>query len=161
MTDLGIPIDPAPAHRPQPVVLSGRLVTLLPFDLPAQAEALYLGTHGPEKEDLWRYMSEGPFAGQDEFRAAFAEKQRSVDPFFFAIVENATGVPVGQASYLRIEPAHRVIEIGNIIFTPANIAVERSAEWTNLSPRFVVDYHWTPDVMTYASRSEVALEIWS
>jgi iron complex outermembrane recepter protein len=43
--------------------------------------------------------------------------------------------------------------IGNIIFTPANVAVERSAEWTNLSPRFVVDYHWTPDVMTYASAS--------
>ncbi|HLZ09116.1 MAG TPA: TonB-dependent receptor, partial [Chloroflexota bacterium] len=43
--------------------------------------------------------------------------------------------------------------IGNIIFTPANLAVDRSAEWTNLSPRFVVDYHWTPDVMTYASAS--------
>ncbi|MEI9987285.1 MAG: TonB-dependent receptor [Aliidongia sp.] len=43
--------------------------------------------------------------------------------------------------------------IGNIIFTPANLAVERAAEWTNLSPRFVVDYHWTPDVMTYASAS--------
>jgi RimJ/RimL family protein N-acetyltransferase len=119
MTELGIPVDPAPALRPQPTVLTGRVVTLRPLDLPSQAEALYQGTHGPEKEDLWRYMSEGPFASQDEFNAAFDKKQRSVDPFFFAIVDNATGVPVGQASYLRIEPAHHVIEVGNIIFTPS------------------------------------------
>jgi iron complex outermembrane receptor protein len=43
--------------------------------------------------------------------------------------------------------------VGNIIFTPANLPFNRSAEWTNLSPRFVVDYHWTPDIMTYASAS--------
>jgi RimJ/RimL family protein N-acetyltransferase len=119
MTELGIPIDLAPALRPQSVVLTGRVVTLRPFDLPSQAEALYQGTHGPEKEDLWRYMSEGPFASQHEFNAAFDKKQNSADPFFFAIVDNATGVPLGQASYLRIEPNHRVIEVGNIIFTPA------------------------------------------
>jgi RimJ/RimL family protein N-acetyltransferase len=64
-------------------------------------------------------MSEGPFASQDEFSAAFNKKQRSADPFFFAIVHNATGVPVGQASYLRIGPTHRVIEVGNIMFTSA------------------------------------------
>jgi RimJ/RimL family protein N-acetyltransferase len=119
MTELGIPVDPAPALRPQPVVLSGRLVTLRPFDSLSQAEALYQGTHGSEKEDLWRYMSEGPFASQDEFNAAFDKKQRSADPFFFAIVDNVTGVSVGQASYLRIEPTHRVIEVGGIMFTPS------------------------------------------
>ena len=118
MTELGIPIDSAPALRPQPIVLTGRVVTLRPFDLLSQAEALYQGTHGPEKEDLWRYMSEGPFASQDEFNAAFDKKQRSADPFFFAIIDNAIGAPVGQASYLRIEPNHCVIEVGNIIYTP-------------------------------------------
>jgi RimJ/RimL family protein N-acetyltransferase len=64
-------------------------------------------------------MSEGPFASQDEFNAAFDKKQRSADPFFFAIVDNVTGVSVGQASYLRIEPTHRVIEVGGIMFTPS------------------------------------------
>jgi RimJ/RimL family protein N-acetyltransferase len=34
-------------------------------------------------------------------------------------VDNATNLPVGQASYLRIEPAHRSIEVGHIMFTPA------------------------------------------
>lgn len=119
MTEIGIAVDPGPALRPQPTVLTGRVVTLRPFDRESQAEALYRATHGPEKQDQWRYMSEGPFANRVDFDAAFDKKQKSLDPFFFAIVDNATCIPVGQASYLRIEPSHRVIEVGNIIFTPA------------------------------------------
>jgi RimJ/RimL family protein N-acetyltransferase len=119
MTELGIAVDPSSALRPQATVLPGRVVTLRPFDRPSQAEALYHATHGPEKEDLWRYMSEGPFPRPADFNAAFDKKQSSADPFFFAIIDNATGVPVGQAAYLRIEPVHRVIEVGNILFTPA------------------------------------------
>ena len=50
--------------------------------------------------------------------------------------------------------------IGNLIFTypgtppyqlPQGTLVSRSASWTNISPRFVVDYHWTEDIMTFAS----------
>ncbi len=119
MSEIGIAVDPTPAPRPQPTVLAGRVVTLRPFDRLGDAEALYHATHGPEKDDLWRYMSEGPFAGRADFDAAFDRNAGSSDPFFFAIVDNATGVPVGQASYLRIEPRHRVIEVGNILFTPA------------------------------------------
>jgi RimJ/RimL family protein N-acetyltransferase len=119
MTEIGIAVDPSPAQQPRPIVLPGRVVTLHPFDGPSQAEPLYEGTHGPEREDLWRYMSDGPFASRADYVTAFEKKERSVDPLFLAIVDNATGVPVGQASYLRIEPAHRSIEVGNIIFTPA------------------------------------------
>ena len=64
-------------------------------------------------------MGDGPFASLDAYEAAFEKKEKSVDPLFWAIVDNATGLPVGQASYLRIEPANRSIEVGNIIFTPA------------------------------------------
>lgn len=117
MMEIGNPVDPSPAPRPQPTVLNGRVVTLRPLDR-SHAEALYEATHGPEKEDLWRYMSEGPFPSRAAFDAAFAKKEKSADPLFFAIVDNATGLPVGQASYMRIEPVHRVIEVGNIIFTP-------------------------------------------
>lgn len=46
---------------------------------------------------------------------------------------------------------------GNLIFNtaplPQGATFTRSADWTNLSPRFVVDYHWTPSLMTYASAS--------
>jgi RimJ/RimL family protein N-acetyltransferase len=119
MTEIGIAVDPCPAQRPQRVVLPGRVVTLRPFDAPSQAEALYEATHGLAREDLWRYMGDGPFASRDAYQAAFEKKEKSVDPFFLAIIDNATRLPVGQASYLRIEPDHRSIEVGNIIFAPA------------------------------------------
>jgi RimJ/RimL family protein N-acetyltransferase len=119
MTEIGIAVDPSPAPRPKPIVLPGRVVTLRPFHKASQAKALYDGTHGPEKDDVWRYMNEGPYAGPAEYEAAFSQKQKSDDPFFLAIIDNATNLPVGQASYLRIEPAHRSIEVGHIIFTPA------------------------------------------
>jgi RimJ/RimL family protein N-acetyltransferase len=158
MTEIGFAVDPSPAPRPQPVVLTGRVVTLRPFDLPSQAEALYQATHGPERDDLWRYMNEGPFPSLDAFQAAFEKKQSSTDSLFFAIVENATGLPVGQASYLRIEPAHRVIEVGNIVFTPALQRSCGATEAIYLMARHVFEdlgyrrYEWKCNALNQPSR---------
>ena len=53
------------------------------------------------------------------FKASLAAKAQSEDPLFFAIIDNASGEAVGYQTFLRIEPAHRVIEVGNILYTPA------------------------------------------
>jgi RimJ/RimL family protein N-acetyltransferase len=158
MTEIGIAIDPSPAQRPQPVVLPGRVVTLRPFDTPSQAEALYEGTHGPEQDDQWRYMGDGPFTDIAAYVQAFEKKQQSIDPLFFAIVDNATGLPVGQASYLRMEPAHRSIEVGNIIFTPALQRSCGATEAMYLMARHVFDdlsyrrYEWKCNALNQPSR---------
>jgi RimJ/RimL family protein N-acetyltransferase len=158
MSEIGILVDPSPAPRPQPAVLAGRIVTLRPFDRPAQAESLYQATHGPEKEDLWRYMGDGPFGSRADFEAAFDKKQQSTDPLFFAIVENATGTPVGQASYLRIDPANRVIEVGNIIFAPALQRSCGATEAMYLMARHVFEdlgyrrYEWKCNAFNQPSR---------
>src|SRR5580698_5222841 len=158
MMQIGVAVDPSPAPRPKPVVLPGRVVTLRPFDRPSQAEALYHATHGPQKEDLWRYMGEGPFAGQSDFDAAFDKKASSTDPLFWAVVDNATGVPVGQASYLRIEPAHRSIEVGNIIFTPALQRSSGATEAMYLMARHAFEdlgyrrYEWKCNALNQPSR---------
>jgi RimJ/RimL family protein N-acetyltransferase len=158
MSELGIAVDPGPAPRPQPTVLPGRVVTLRPFDRASQAEVLYQATHGPEKEDHWRYMSEGPFASRADFDVAFERNASSTDPLFFAIVDNATGVAVGQTSYLRIEPRHRVIEVGNIIFTPALQRSSGATEAMYLMARHVFDdlgyrrYEWKCNALNQPSR---------
>src|ERR1700689_2528454 len=76
MTEIGIAVDPSPAPRPQPVVLPGRVVTLRPFDGPEQAGALYEATHGPERDRLWHYMNEGPFASRAAYQAAFDKRAK-------------------------------------------------------------------------------------
>jgi RimJ/RimL family protein N-acetyltransferase len=158
MSEIGIAVDPSPAPRPQPTVLAGRVVTLRPFDRAGQAEALYQATHGPEKEDQWRYMSEGPFASRGDFDVAFDRNAGSSDPLFFAIVDNPTGFAVGQASYLRIEPRHRVIEVGNIIFTPALQRSSGATEAMYLMARHVFEdlgyrrYEWKCNASNQPSR---------
>jgi RimJ/RimL family protein N-acetyltransferase len=158
MTEIGIAVDSSPAQRPQRVVLPGRVVTLRPFDRSSQAAALYEGTHGPDQDDQWRYMHDGPFASRALFDAAFEQKQKSVDPLFWAILDNASGVPVGQASYLRIDPTHRTIEVGNIIFTPALQHTVGATEAMYLMARHAFNdlryrrYEWKCNALNQPSR---------
>ena len=96
----------------------GRVVRLEPLDAAAHADALYEGTHGDGKEELWRYLFEGPFPDALAFKAYIERVASLEDQFFFAIIDKASELAVGYASYLRIEPVHRCIEVGNILYTP-------------------------------------------
>jgi RimJ/RimL family protein N-acetyltransferase len=158
MNEIGIAVDPSPAPHPQPTVLAGRVVTLRPLDRAAHAEALYRATHGPEKDDQWRYMSEGPFSALADFEVFFDKSAGSTNPLFFAIVDNATGAAVGLASYLRIEPRHRVIEVGNIIFTPSLQRSNGATEAMYLMARHAFEdlgyrrYEWKCNALNQPSR---------
>ena len=115
---VGLPLPTEPAARPEPCELNGRFVSLVGLDPAAHASSLFDASHGPGAANLWDYLSEGPFADHATFEASLQKKSQSADPMFLAIVDQATGDAVGYASYMRIEPAHRVIEVGNILYTP-------------------------------------------
>ena len=99
-----------------------------------------------------------PVPSLSAFDAAFEKKEQSTDPLFFAIVDNQTGAPVGQASYLRIEPAQRVIEVGHIIFTPALQRSCGATEAMYLMARHAFDdlgyrrYEWKCNALNEPSR---------
>jgi RimJ/RimL family protein N-acetyltransferase len=97
-------------------VLAGSRVRLEPFDAAKHEASLYESLHDQGDPHLWDYLPYGPFERQ-EWHTWFAASSASVDPLFFALL--VQDVPVGQASYLRIEPEHRVIEIGHIALGPA------------------------------------------
>jgi RimJ/RimL family protein N-acetyltransferase len=157
MNEIGNLVDSTPAPWPQPTTLRGAVVTLQPFD-PSQAEELYQATHGPEKEDLWRYMGEGPFPNRAAFDEAFQAKEKSTNPLFFAIEDKVSGLAVGQASYMRIEPAHRVIEVGNIVFTPALQRSRGATEAMYLMAQHAFEdlgyrrYEWKCNALNHPSR---------
>lgn len=95
---------------------------LEPLDSDAHGRPLYAAAHGDGADPrLWDYMSVGPFdeQGFGEYLAASAACE---DPLFFAVVateaQDGGGRAHGIASYMRIERAHGVIEIGNIWFGP-------------------------------------------
>jgi RimJ/RimL family protein N-acetyltransferase len=117
-TPIGRVVDGPPARRPARITLPGRLVTLAPLDRMAHGDALYEAIGGDAGDRLWRYLFDGPFADRQTFDGHLQRIAASEDPLFFAILDNASGNAVGYASYLRIEPSHCVIEVGNILYTP-------------------------------------------
>ena len=119
MSTIGeIVTDVTPALLPRRETLQGRFVSIEPLDPSTHADALFEGTHGDDRDELWRYLFDGPFADRSSFDAQLRRQSSSDDPLFFAIVDRASGRAVGQAAYLRAEPVHKVIEVGHIIFTP-------------------------------------------
>jgi RimJ/RimL family protein N-acetyltransferase len=98
--------------------MQGRLCHITPLSSVEHAAALH-EAHSLDREGRnWTYLPYGPFASAAEYArwAEWAEAQE--DPQFFAIVDDASRQPVGVASYLRIEPAMGVIEVGHLAFSP-------------------------------------------
>jgi RimJ/RimL family protein N-acetyltransferase len=146
------------APRPTRVTLAGRHIRIVPVDPRAHAPALYTGSHGPGHEDLWRYLFVGPFAGLGAFRAYLEERAASEDPLFFTLLDAGTSEPLGYASLLRIEPAHRVIEIGNILYLPSLQKTVAATEAMYLFARYVFEdlgyrrYEWKCHAFNEPSR---------
>lgn len=155
---LGAPVDTAPARRPAPTVLEGRHVRLVPFEAGRHAASLFALSHGPEKEALWAYLSPAPFADAEAFARHYAEAATKADPLLFAIEETASGRAVGHATYMRIEPAHRVIEVGNILYTPPLQRTAGASEAMYLMARHAFEdlgyrrYEWKCNALNAPSR---------
>lgn len=158
MSEHSTAVDTTPARRPVPTTLSGNYVTLVPVDPVVHGEALYRKSHGPEKDQLWRYMSDGPYPDFEAFLRNLEQKERSTDPVFFTILDRRSGEAVGHAAYLRIEPAHRVIEVGHILYTPELQRTAGATEAMYLMARHVFEdlgyrrYEWKCNALNEPSR---------
>lgn len=152
-------VEAMPAKRPQRTTLDGRAVSIVPLDPVAHADALFKGACGEENERLWRYLFEGPFATRAAFDTHLQQKARSEDPLFFAILDKPSGYAVGYAAYMRIEPAHRVIEVGSILYTPRLQRTIGATEAMYLMARHIFDdlryrrYEWKCNALNAPSRS--------
>ena len=92
---LGAPVDAHPAWPPQRTTLRGRMVTLVPLNAEAHADALFRGANGGEKDRAWTYLPYGPYADPTVFKADIAAKAQLNDALFYAILDNSTGEAVG------------------------------------------------------------------
>jgi RimJ/RimL family protein N-acetyltransferase len=151
-------IDPRPARRPGRVVMEGRYVTLAPLDASSHAGALWRQAGRNENAELWAYLPDGPFAERAAFEADVAGKAATTDRVFFAILDKPAREAAGYASYLRIEPAHRSIEVGYILYTPALQRTRGATEAMYLMARYVFEelgyrrYEWKCNALNEPSR---------
>jgi RimJ/RimL family protein N-acetyltransferase len=156
---IGPLVDGHPAKRPDRVTLRGRAVTLVPLDPLKHAIALYDASNGDaERESVWTYLFDGPYANLQDFRASIEAKARSEDPLFFAVIDNASGRAHGYQTFLRVDATNRVIEIGNILYTPAMQRTVGATEAQYLFAKYVFDtlgyrrYEWKCNALNAPSR---------
>jgi RimJ/RimL family protein N-acetyltransferase len=140
--------------------LKGRLVRLRPIDPANDAEALYAASHAPAGDPtIWTYLYDGPYPDLESFRESLQEQAARHDYVFFAVASAADDKPLGIVSYLSIVPAHGVIEIGNIWFSPELKRTPAATETIFLLARHAFDelgyrrLEWKCNALNEPSRS--------
>ncbi len=145
-----------PVPPPQPITLRGQYVTLEPLDAARHAADLWQAIRG--HDEAWQWLADGPYADESGLRAALAAKQTGAGALFFALLPAETGKATGYASYMRIEPAHGVVEVGNILFAPALQRTRAATEAMYLMARHVFEdlgyrrYEWKCNAENEPSR---------
>jgi len=150
------PFNWKPVSAPAPTTLRGRTVTLEPLNAERDTAALWEAVRG--HDEVWTWLADGPYASETELRKAIEQKQAGTAAVFFALVPNATGKAVGYASYMRMEPAHGVIEVGNILMSPSLQRTTAATEAMYLMARHVFEdlgyrrYEWKCNALNEPSR---------
>ena len=162
VNEFGQPIGFAvPQWTPPPIPprlpCEGRFCRVEPLAVAAHAADLY-AANGADHGRMWTYMGYGPFANSDAYVAWMARVCQGTDPLFYAIVDQGTGKAVGVASYLRLDPASGVIEVGHIAYSPLLQRTPAATEAMYLLMKQVFDlgyrrYEWKCDSLNAPSRA--------
>jgi RimJ/RimL family protein N-acetyltransferase len=130
----------------------------MPLEPATHGDALYTATCGAENDWLWEYLGSGPFAGRKSFESYLEKMAASDDPLPFAIVDHVSRRAAGVCTYLRIDPANRVIEVGHILYSPAFQKTAGATEAMYLMARHAFDdlgyrrYEWKCNALNHGSR---------
>jgi RimJ/RimL family protein N-acetyltransferase len=92
-------------------------VTLEPLDAERHSEDLWQAVQG--HDELWTWLPDGPYNSEADLRRAVEQRQAASSAIFLAIIPAETCEAAGWASYMRMEPAHGVIEVGSILYSPS------------------------------------------
>ena len=120
---LGLPVPnwkppPSPDNTVWAEKMQGRYVRLEPLKPSSHCGDLFESFAADAKNQIWDYLPYGPFETVTDFADWMHATCPKPDPYFFAIIDQATNQAVGVASYLRINPDSGSIEVGHINFSP-------------------------------------------
>ena len=156
MSDIDSLSDWQPRALPSPQLLAGRYVTLKPLNASRHSAALWGVVQG--HDEVWTYLADGPYAYEADLRDALEQKECGTAAVFLAIVPRASGKAEGYASYMRMDPANGVIEVGNILLAPSLQRTTAATEAMYLMARHIFEdlgyrrYEWKCNAKNEPSR---------
>lgn len=133
---------------PRPVRLTGRFVTVEPYEREKHLSALWEGLGGMGINALLAYFTNDDFGGIEDFDRWLEACHDKGKWLVHVFRDNATGKVVGMASYMRADPANGVVEVGGVAHGPAMARSPLSTEAHYLMARHVFDdlgyrrYEW-------------------
>jgi RimJ/RimL family protein N-acetyltransferase len=107
-----------PRPRPERRPIVGRYVLLEPLSAARHGDGLFEASSVPDAGDRFRYLPETAPPSRAGFQTWLDQAEASDDPLFFTVIDRASGKIAGRQTLMRIDPAHGVIEIGNIYWGP-------------------------------------------
>ncbi|WP_186138998.1 GNAT family N-acetyltransferase [Burkholderia gladioli] len=156
---IGAPVDGwTPRPLPAAVTLEGRHCRLEPLDAARHADALAEAYLSARDGSDWTYLTVGPFTSVEDYRAHVEKAERSTDPRHYAVIDRASGRAVGTLALMRQDPAHGVIEVGHVTFSPKLKQTPLSTEAQYLLMAHVFEqlgyrrYEWKCDSLNAPSR---------
>jgi RimJ/RimL family protein N-acetyltransferase len=158
-----------PPPPPAPITLRGQFVTLEPL---AQTHAEPLWQSIRAHNDLWTWLASGPYSGPTHLHESLEAWREAENAVLFAICPAETGLAAapadrsssggwlaaGWASLMRAKPKHGVVEVGNVLFSPALQRTRAATEAMVLMASHVFDtlgyrrYEWKCNAENAPSR---------
>ncbi len=149
-----------PRPLPEAITLAGRWVVLEPLSAASHTHDLWTAVAG--EDQVWDWLGDGPYASEAELDQALAAKETGAAARFYAIRVNtqagSVGPAVGYASLMRMDPVNGVIEVGNVLFSPALQRTASATEAMFLMAQYVFEglgyrrYEWKCNARNLPSR---------
>lgn len=107
-----------PRPRPERKALEGRYVRLEPLSAAKHGDGLYEAATAGSADDRFRWLGEYTPENRAAFEPWLEKAEASEDPLYFTAIDKASGIVAGRQTFLRIDQANGVIEIGHIHWGP-------------------------------------------
>jgi RimJ/RimL family protein N-acetyltransferase len=152
---VGVDVDATPAPMPGAVTLKGHYGTVERLDAARHGPSLWAAMRGHDR--IWTYIPAATSFEEAAFHGYIAACGRNTERVFYAVTDNS-GSAVGILALMEIRPAMRVIEVGNIVYSPALQRTPLGTEAQYLIARYAIEtlgyrrYEWKCDSNNAASR---------
>ena len=107
-----------PRERPRRAPLEGRYVRLEPLEAARHGDGLFAASAAGDAEDRFRWLGEHAPQDRAGFQPWLEKAEASADPLYFVVIDKASGRIAGRQTFMRIDTANGVVEIGNILWNP-------------------------------------------
>lgn len=142
------------AHAP----LDGRYVRLEPLDPARHGDGLFAASSVDDAAGRFRWLPEYPPENRAAFQPWLDKAAASADPLYFAVIDRNSGAVGGRQTFMRIDPVHGVVEIGNIYWGPQLARTPSATEALYLFARHAFDdlgyrrFEWKCNALNAPSR---------